>query len=313
MHPLIAVLGPTGSGKSALGLSLAGEFAGEIVNCDSVQVHSGLDVGSAKTPVAQRRDISHHMLDIVPPHAELTAGAYARAASLVLAALQKRGVLPILVGGTGFYVKALLDGLCPAPERDPVLRGRLAHTESRHPGSLYRFLRRHDTAAAARIHRNDLQKVMRAVEMTITSRLPASEIQSEPRAALTGFRLLKLGLAPPREELRAQIDARTIQMFASGLIDETRGLLAAGCPPDAKALQSLGYRQALKVLDGRASVLQAIEECQLKTRQYAKRQMTWFRRDTAIHWLSGFGTDPALQRDAIELTRSWLETSPAVR
>jgi tRNA dimethylallyltransferase len=253
------------------------------------------------------------MLDVVPPHAELTAGAYARAASLVLGALQKRGALPILVGGTGFYVKALLDGLCPAPERDPVLRVRLARIEGRHPGSLYRFLRRHDAAAAARIHRNDLQKVMRAVEMTITSRLPASQIQSEPRAALSGFRLLKLGLAPPREELRAQIDARTIRMFAGGLIEETRGLLAAGCPPDAKAFQSLGYRQALKVLEGRASVLQAVQECQLKTRQYAKRQMTWFRRDTAIHWLSGFGTDPALQRDAIELTRSWLDTSSPVR
>jgi tRNA dimethylallyltransferase len=313
MHPLTAVLGPTGSGKSALGLALATEFAGEIVNCDSVQVHSGLDIGSAKTPVDERRAIPHHMLDVVPPEGELTAGAYARAARVVLDSLRERGKLAILVGGTGFYARALLDGLSPAPERDPDLRSRLASLETRQPGALYRFLTRYDPVAAGRIHRNDLQKLIRAVEMTMSARQAASEIQSRQRTALIGFRVLKLGLAPRREDLRRQIDARVKEMFASGLIEETGALLKAGCPPCAKALQSLGYRQAVKLLSGEATAAEAIAECQLKTRQYAKRQMTWFRRDAGIHWLSGFGTDMSVQRDAIELARRWLLAPAAVR
>ncbi|HWF47169.1 MAG TPA: tRNA (adenosine(37)-N6)-dimethylallyltransferase MiaA [Bryobacteraceae bacterium] len=306
MHPLIAVLGPTGSGKSALGLALAIEFAGEIVNCDSVQVHSGLDIGSAKTPLDQRQAIPHHMLDVIPPQGELTAGAYARAARVVLDRLRERGILPILVGGTGFYVRAVLDGLSPAPERDPDLRSRLARLEVRRPGSLYRFLTRYDPIAAGRIHPNDLQKLTRAVEMTISAGRAASEIQSGERMALTDFRVLKLGLAPRREDLRRQIDARTVRMFANGLIEETRALLDAGCPPSAKALQSLGYRQAVKLLSGEITAAAAVAECQLKTRQYAKRQMTWFRRDAAIHWLSGFGTDTSVQQNAIEIVRHWL-------
>lgn len=313
MHPLIAVLGPTGSGKSALGLALAAEFAGEIVNCDSVQVHSGLDIGSAKTPLEQRRAIPHHMLDVVPPQGELTAGAYARAARAVLDRLRERDTLPILVGGTGFYVRAVLDGLSPAPERDPDLRLRLARLESGRPGALYRFLTRYDPVAAGRIHPNDLQKLIRAVEMTISAGLAASEIQRGQRSALIGFRVLKLGLAPRREELRRHIDARTVAMFGSGLIEETGALLDAGCSPYAKALQSLGYRQAVKLLSGEATAAKAIAECQLKTRQYAKRQMTWFRRDAGIHWLTGFGTDHSLQQDAIELARPWLLTEAAVR
>jgi tRNA dimethylallyltransferase len=306
MHPLIAVLGPTGSGKSALGLALAEELAGEIVNCDSVQVHSGLNVGSAKTPMEQRRAIPHHMLDVIPAEGDLTAGAYAREARAILDLLRRRGTLPILVGGTGFYLRALLDGLSPAPERDPDLRSRLARLETRRPGVLYRFLIKHDPVAAGRIHRNDLQKVTRAVEMTVSTGRAASEVQRSERMALVGFRVLKLGLAPRREDLRRNIDARTVRIFASGLIEETRSLLDDGCPPHAKALQSLGYRQAVKLLSGKTTTAEAIAECQLKTRQYAKRQMTWFRRDAGIDWLSGFGTDLSLQRDAIELARHWL-------
>ena len=305
-HPLLAIVGPTGSGKSALGLALAVEFGGEIVNYDSVQVHAGLDIGSAKTPIEQRRGIPHNLIDLIPPQGELTAGAYARLGRTMLEDLRERGKLPILVGGTGFYLRALLEGLSPAPGRDPDLRSRLRRVENRHHGALYRFLRRHDPSAAVRIHANDVQKLMRAVEMTITAGRSASEIQSGAREGLTGFRALKLGLAPRRQELCRHIDARTEEMFAGGLIEETGGLLAAGCPPKAKALQSLGYRQALKVLSGEATVEAAITECQLKTRQYAKRQMTWFRRDTGVEWLSGFGTETAIQQNAIELTRRWL-------
>jgi tRNA dimethylallyltransferase len=292
---------------------LATEFAGEIVNYDSVQVHCGLDIGSAKTPLDQRRAIPHHMLDVIPPQAELTAGAYARAAHVVLQRLRERNTLPILVGGTGFYLRALLDGLSPAPERDPDLRLRLSRLETRRPGALYRFLARYDPTAARHIHPNDVQKLMRAVEMTINAGQAASEIQRGRRTALTGFRVLKLGLAPRREDLRRHIDARTVQMFASGLVEEARALIEAGCPPSSKALQSLGYRQAVQTLSGEITFAKAVEDCQLKTGQYAKRQMTWFRRDTGIHWLSGFGTDPSVQRSAIDLARDWLRTPIAVR
>ncbi|HEX4808682.1 MAG TPA: tRNA (adenosine(37)-N6)-dimethylallyltransferase MiaA [Bryobacteraceae bacterium] len=308
LYPFLVILGPTGSGKSELGLALAEEFSGEIVNSDSVQVHRGLDIGSAKTPPEKRRGIPHRLLDVVGPDGELTAGAYAREARTVLADVRARGKLPIVVGGTGFYVRALLEGLSPAPERDPELRARLARLENRRTGVLYRFLRRHDPKAAGQIHPNDIQKLTRAVEMTVSARRAASEIQSEPRTELKGFSALKIGLAPRREDLRRHINERTERMFANGLLEETRALLAAGCPPEAKALQALGYRQALKVLSGHMSVTEAIIECQQKTRQYAKRQMTWFRRDPGIHWLglSGFGMELSLKREAIVFTRQWL-------
>ncbi|MGC2658503.1 MAG: tRNA (adenosine(37)-N6)-dimethylallyltransferase MiaA [Bryobacteraceae bacterium] len=313
MRRLIAIVGPTGAGKTDLALALAVEFSGEIVSCDSVQVHTGLNIGSAKTPVNLRRSIPHHMIDILPPEGELTAGAYARRARMALADIAAREKVPILVGGTGFYLRALLDGLSPAPERDPDLRGRLARMESGHPGYLHRYLRRFDPSAASRIHRKDLPKLTRAVEIMTRAGRPTSEIQREPRTPLIGFSVLKIGLAPDRAELRRRIDLRTLRMFEGGLIDETRTIIEAGCPPNAKALQSLGYRQAVEVLSGQSSLDKAVVECQLKTRQYAKRQMTWFRRDVSIRWLAGFGTDPPVQQDAIERTRHWLLTSSVVR
>lgn len=303
----VAVLGPTASGKSDLGLLIAEEFAGEVVNFDSVQVYRGFDIGSAKLSPDERRGIPHHLIDKADPSAEMTAGEYARQARSVMHEISYRGKLPVLVGGTGFYLRALLDGLSPAPQRNESLRRRLG---SLRMGALYRYLRRFDPPAAMRIHPNDRQKLIRAVEMTMLAEKPASDIQSAPRQPLTGFRLLKIGLSPDRSMLRERLRLRTAAMFANGLIDETRALLASGTPPDAKAMQSLGYKQTLGVLQGLQTLPEAIAECELRTRQYAKRQMTWFRHELGVMWLHGFGSDPDIQREAVRLVRAFLIAAP---
>jgi tRNA dimethylallyltransferase len=301
--PLLVVLGPTSTGKSVLALHLAQALRGEIVSCDSVQVYSGLEIGSAKLPPRERRGIPHHLMDIVGPGGELTAGAYASLARAALADLKARGLLPIVAGGTGFYLRALLDGLSPAPPRDNQLRVRLAALTRRRPMALHRFLRRHDPAAAARIHENDHQKLIRAIELTRVAGQPASRVQSLPRPGLNGFRVLQIGLQPPRGLLQRAVNARSEEMFRGGLIEETRALLESGLDPAAKSLQSLGYKQAVEFLSGQLPLAEAVRQCQTKTRQYAKRQMTWFRADPTIHWLSGFGSDSAIQEQALALAR----------
>lgn len=291
------VLGPTGAGKSELSIALAEAFKGEIVNCDSIQVYRGLDIGSAKQSLEQRRAIPHHLIDILDADQELTAGAYSRAATQVISQIHTREGLPIVTGGTGFYLRALLDGLSPAPMRDEKVRERLRKVARRRPGALHRLLRRFDADAAARIHPNDLQKLIRAIEMMWLARQPVTTTQSRPREALLGVSVLKIGLAPDRKLLYQRLNERAAWMFHNGLLEETERLLRSR--PEAKPLQSLGYRQAVKVLRGRMEIEQAIAECQTKTRQYAKRQMTWFRKETGVHWLRGFGSDPAIQDEAI--------------
>ncbi|MBV9499553.1 MAG: tRNA (adenosine(37)-N6)-dimethylallyltransferase MiaA [Acidobacteriaceae bacterium] len=304
--PLIAVLGPTGAGKSELAIFLAQRFQGEIVSCDSVQVYRGLDIGAAKVSVEQRREVPHHLLDVLDLDRDLTAGAYARLARTALTGITDRGKLPIIVGGTGFYLRALLDGLSPAASRDEQMRVRLTKIAQRNPGALYRFLRRGDPQAAGRIHPNDHQKLIRAIELSILERQPVTETQRRPREALRGFKPLKIGLNPNRSELYSKLNVRSASMFRSGLIEEIAATLNAGFAANLKPLQSLGYKQGVRVLRGECSLEEAIRECQIKTRQYAKRQMTWFRADPAIHWMSGFGTDQTVQRAALVLTADFL-------
>jgi tRNA dimethylallyltransferase len=302
MYPLIAIAGPTGAGKSELALRLAAGFGGEIVNCDSVQVYRKMDIGSAKIPEPRRLGILHHLLDVVDAGDELTAGDYARLAGEVLRQIKSRSALPVIAGGTGFYLRALLDGLSPAPARNEELRARLAEVARRRPAALHRFLRRRDTAMASRIHSNDVQKLMRAIELAGRS--------AEPRQALQGFRTLKIGLNPPRGELYKKLDQRAAWMFGNGLLAETQALLDAGIPSSAKAFASLGYRQAVKVLSEGLPVAKAIADCQIRTRHYAKRQMTWFRAEADIHWLNGFGGDEAMQGQAEGLVRAFLGNWP---
>jgi tRNA dimethylallyltransferase len=298
---LLVILGPTGSGKSHLGLKLAEEFGGEIVNCDSVQVYRQLDAGSAKTPVAERRNIPHHLIDVAGIDEHFTAGDYQGLAREALASIHIRGKLPIVVGGTGFYLRALLKGLSAAPQRDQTLRDRLNKIASKRPQALHRLVAANDPLAAARIHPNDRQKLIRALEMIVLSGEAASALQERPRDGLTGVRTVKLGLNPARSVLNERLNQRCISMFEDGLIEETASLLTAGYPADSKAMQSLGYKQAIMMLESGSSRIAALQECQLKTRQYAKRQFTWFRREPDVHWLSGFGDDDMIQTEARQI------------
>jgi tRNA dimethylallyltransferase len=307
LFPLPIVLGPTGSGKSDLAISIALALGGEIVSCDSLQVYRGFNLGTAKVEVAERRGIPHHLLDLIEPAEVFTAGDYARVARACLREVAARNRVPVVVGGTGFYLRALLDGLFPGPERSPEIRARLSRREQRRGGSLHRILSRLDPDAAARIHPSDKNKTIRALEVRLLEGRPLSALFTRGRDALTGFRPIKIGLDPPREAIYRRLDARAEQMFASGLIAEARGLLAAGVPADAKPFESLGYRQALDVIHGRLTSQQALESTQTATRQYAKRQITWFRKEQDVHWMIGFGDDPSVQRRALAIIRENFE------
>ncbi len=299
---LIVVAGPTGSGKSDLALALARHFRGEIVNCDSVQVYRGLDIGSAKTPAAEREGVPHHLIDVADPSEDLTAGAYAELARAALADITARRRLPIIAGGTGFYLRSLLDGLSPAPARDPDLRARLIKVGARRPTTIHRLLQRRDPAAALRIHPNDRQKLIRALELSAAAGPPRS------RLPLTGYSVLKIGLNPERSELYRRLNLRSAAMFQNGLLAETQALLDTGLNATAKSLQTLGYKQAVQVLTQGVPLADAIGDCQTKTRQYAKRQLTWFRRESNINWLEGFGSSREIQAAAAQLVSAFLKS-----
>jgi tRNA dimethylallyltransferase len=298
---LVAIVGPTGSGKSALALAVAQSLQGEIINFDSVQVYRGLNIGSAKIPPEERHGLPHHLLDVISPTEDLTAGAFADLARTCLKEIAARQALPVLVGGTGFYLRSLLDGLSPAPGRNSDLRQRLNEIALRRPAALHRFLRQSDPAAADRIHANDHQKLIRAIELASSRAVTSPRRPLTPRQPLVGFRILKIGLNPPRADLYKRINQRSAAMFEGGLLEETQALLNSGVPASAKALQTLGYRQAVAVLEKRLGLAEAVREVQTKTRQYAKRQMTWFRRESGVHWLDGFGDEPKIQRNTLTL------------
>ena len=299
--PLVAVAGSTGSGKSLLSLEIATAFHGEIVNCDSLQVYRHFNIGTAKLPLEERRGIPHHLLDILNPDEIFTAGEYARLARQSIAEITARGRLPVIAGGTGFYLRALLDGLFEGPSRDQPLRDRLGARERRHPGSLHRLLRRFDRETAARIHANDVPKVTRALEVCLLTRRPASQLFRQGRDALQGYRVLKLGLSPDRDRLYEVLDARCAAMFGGGLIGEVQSILAMGFPPSCKPFESHGYKQALQMLNLELTPKEAVFYAQRNTRNYAKRQLTWFRKERDMVWLSGFGDvarDAAFARTA---------------
>jgi tRNA dimethylallyltransferase len=294
-------VGPTGSGKSQLAIRVAAALGGEIVNCDSLQVYCGFDIGTAKVPVAERRGVPHHLIDVIDPGQPFTAGDYARLAEAALREIAGRGRIPVVTGGTGFYLRALLDGLFPGPSRDETLRTRLQLREESRPGSLHRILARLDPAAGARIHPNDKNKTMRALEVRLIEGQPLSALFERGRAPLAGFRAIKLGLDPERKLLNARLNERTRMIFERGLVDEVRQLLAAGVSRGAKPFESLGYKQALQVVAGNLTFDEALESTQLETRQYAKRQITWFRKEHGVHWLAGFGDDPRVEAEALAI------------
>jgi tRNA dimethylallyltransferase len=303
LSPLaILLLGPTGSGKTALSLALAERFGGEIVSCDSVAVYRGMDLGTAKPTHNERARSPHHLIDVAEPNQPFTAGEYSRQARAALKAISSRGKLPIVTGGTGLYLRALTDGLFAAPPRQTALRLRLERSRQRFgEGWLHRILARLDPASAARIHANDIPKLIRAIELCLTTRKPLSQTlgnEETARDPLTGFRLLRIGLNPPRKKLYERLNNRAAAMFSAGLVEETRGLQARYGP--VKALDSLGYRQAAAVLAGTLSEEAAIAAAQQGHRNYAKRQLTWFRHEPNVHWIEAFGDDSGAQRMAAE-------------
>lgn len=287
-------------------MEIAGAQSGEIVNCDSLQVYRGFDIGTAKLPEHARRGIPHHLIDLCGPTEVFTAGEFARQARRVIGEIAARGNLPILAGGTGFYLRSLIHGLSPGPQRDEILRQRLARRERRRAGSLHRLLARFDPTTAARIHPNDVPKTMRALEICLLSRQPASAMLAREREALSGYRVLKIGLFPPRETLYERIRIRTEWMFRNGLVAEAESLLAGGLPADAKPFESLGYRQALQVIRGEMNLREAICDTTLRTRQYAKRQMTWFRHEPGMQMVNGFGDEPEVITRVLAMVREFI-------
>ena len=316
-YPLLVVAGPTASGKTALALRLAEDLlpgaCGEIISCDSVAVYRLMEIGTAKPSAEERGRIPHHGLDLFWPGEVCTAGDFARHARHAIADIRSRGRIPILAGGTGLYLRATLDGLAPAPQRNEALRERLRERRERRGSPwLHRMLQRLDPQAAERIHANDAPKLIRSLEVTFAARRPQTQQWEAGRSALRGYQVLQIALAPPRPALYARINDRAAEMFERGLLAETAALRER-FGADCRALGALGYAQAAEVLDGRSTLAEAIAAAQQGHRNYAKRQLTWFRREKAMHWLNGFGDDAAVQSEARHLAAAHVQGSGHVQ
>jgi len=298
--PLVAIVGPTASGKSSLGVWLAERLGGEIVACDSTQVYRGFDVGTAKATPVERDRVPHHLLDILDPQEVFTAGEYRQRAIAVLEDLRSRSRVPVLTAGTGLYLRALLEGLSDAPLRSEELRARLLRGAARNkPGYLHRLLTKRDPEAAARIAPRDAPKLIRAIEVSVLAGKPITELHRAGRKKLEGFQAIKIGLNPPRTALYERIERRTHEMIAAGWMDEVRALVDRGVPVSAKPFSFIGYRELREHIEGKRELASTVAAIQQSTRRYAKRQVTWFRKEQDVRWLEGFGDDPEIAEAAL--------------
>jgi len=300
-NPVIAVVGPTASGKSDLGISLALQLNGEIINCDSVQVYQQIEIATAKVPIEERQGVPHHLIDFVPPGVNYTAGEWARAAAQQIEEIESRGRLPLLVGGTGFYLRALRRPFFASAQTDELLRRRLnVIREKQGPEHLHRVLSRLDPDSARVLFPRDWPRVQRAIEVFFQTGRPISEQKgARPEPHESSHRLRIFALNPPRQELYRRINERTDLHFSAGLVDEVRTLLAHGVPAESNALGAHGYRRVVEYLAGKRDLPSAIEQTKLDVRHYAKRQLTWFRREPDVDWVDGFGNERAIQQGVL--------------
>ena len=307
-RPVVAVVGPTASGKTALGVEIALRFDGEIVNCDSVQVYREIEIATAKPTLEERRGVPHHLLDFVPPETSYTAGAWAADAARVIAEVESRGRLAVLAGGTGFYLRALRQPLFQSQPTDETLRTRLTNLRARRGAEhLHRLLLKLDPASAARLHARDWPRVQRALEVRLqTGRTLSAQRPVRPEPPALARRLRVFVLSPPRDELYRRIDARAEAHFRAGLVEEVQRLLARGVPAETQALGAHGYRRVVEHLRGERTLASAVEQAKLDVRHYAKRQLTWFRREPGAEWVEGFGDDPRVQLKVVEMIRASL-------
>jgi tRNA dimethylallyltransferase len=289
----IAIVGPTASGKSTLGIEVALNLGGEIINCDSVQVYQGIEIATAKVPFEERRGVPHHLIDFVPPEINYTAGDWAREALNKIEEITQRNRVPILVGGTGFYLRAWRKPFFLSPETDDALRNRLnAMREQKGPEHLHRLLRRLDPESAGQLFPRDWPRVQRAIEVQLQTGARMSQQKvMRPQPPESTQRLRVVVLNPPRAELYARINERTEKHYAAGLVQEVESLLRQGVPPNSNALGAHGYRRVVEYLEGKRDLPGAIEQTKLDVRHYAKRQLTWFRRELGAEWFDGFGED----------------------
>jgi tRNA dimethylallyltransferase len=303
---VIAVVGPTASGKSALGIELALALGGEIINCDSVQVYREIEIATAKVPAEERRGVPHHLIDFVPPQINYTAGEWAREAALKIEEIEARGHRAVLVGGTGFYLRALRQPFFPSPPTNENLRRRLTELRERRGAEhLHKLLRRVDAEAAAKLFVRDWPRVQRALEVCFQTGQPISkQLEARAPAHESAQRLRVLALSPPRAELYRRINHRTEEHFAAGLVREVQELLERGVPADSSALGAHGYRRVVEYLRGDRDLQSAIEQTKLDVRHYAKRQLTWFRREPGVEWYEGFGDHSEVQERVLEAVMS---------
>jgi len=304
----IAIVGPTASGKSALGIEVALRLGGEIINCDSVQVYQGIQIATAKVPYEERGGVLHHLIDFVSPEINYTSGEWAREAVAKIEEIEQRGRVPILVGGTGLYLRALRTPFFPSPQTDEILRRRLNQVrEERGTEHLHRLLQRLDPQSAAELFPRDWPRVQRAIEVRLQTGTRMSQQKGlRPKAPDSAQRLRVIVLNPPRAELYQRINERTEKHFAAGLVQEVESLLRQGVPANSNALGAHGYRRVVEYLQGKRDLNSAIEQTKLDVRHYAKRQLTWFRREPGAEWFDGFGAD---DRIASAVLRA-LQTGP---
>jgi tRNA dimethylallyltransferase len=304
--PVIAIVGPTASGKSTLGIEVALKTDAEIINCDSVQVYREIEIATAKVPLEERKGIPHHLIDFVPPSINYTAVDWAREAARKIEEIESGGNVPLLVGGTGFYLRALRRPFFNSPQTDESLRRRLNRIRKKRGAEhLHHILQRLDRRAAQQLYPRDWPRVQRAIEVYLqTGRSIVDQKDERPEAHESSRRLRILALDPPRAELYARINERTEAHFEAGLVEEVRALLSRGVPPESNALGAHGYRRVVEYLQGKRNLSSAIEQTKLDVRHYAKRQLTWFRHEPGVEWFAGFGEENRILAAVLEALAS---------